>query len=99
MAGERPILEHPVANEGDLLTLLRRAYRIDDDDRRLRASVDDIDPGRAFDALRRDYPPRHELHHWRHRGEATPALGALLSLLFDPPGAGSAMPAPALDRP
>ncbi|WP_262460277.1 4-phosphoerythronate dehydrogenase [Alloalcanivorax balearicus] len=99
MDGERPIQEHPVADEDDLLALLQRAYRIDDDDRRLRASVDETDPGRAFDALRRDYPPRHELHHWRHRGEVAPALSALLSLLFDPPGAGSAMPAPALDRP
>ena len=53
----------------------------------------------AFDRLRKQYPPRHELHHWRHQGKVAPPLRALVSLLFESNASGSARPVPALHRP
>lgn len=96
------ILARPVGNEEELLALLNQAYRLRDDDRRLRASVHEARPGAAFDALRKRYPPRHELHHWRHDGSVAAPFRELVSLLFEPAGvtgSGNATPAPALYRP
>jgi erythronate-4-phosphate dehydrogenase len=41
------------------------AYDIAADDRRLRDSFDESDPGKAFDRQRRDYPVRHEFPSYR----------------------------------
>lgn len=96
------VLSQPVSCEDDLLALLRQAYRLHDDDRRLRASVHEAQAGAAFDALRKQYPPRHELHHWRHDGPVAAPFRELVSLLFEPAdvtGPGNATPVPALYRP
>lgn len=88
-----------VEDEADLLALLRRAYRIEEDDARLRAALREADPGAAFDALRKHYPPRHELHYWRYRGAVAAPYEALVNRFFEPAGSGTARPVPALDRP
>jgi erythronate-4-phosphate dehydrogenase len=74
------------------LALLRYAHRLPEDDQRLRRSLRESDPGAAFDRLRKQYPPRHELHHWRHQGKVAPSLRALVSLLFESNASGSARP-------
>lgn len=88
MEGSGQTLDVAVASEADLLTLLRRAYRLEEDDTRLRAAVRAAAPGAAFDALRKHYPLRHELHHWQHRGAVAAPFRALVSRLFAPAGAG-----------
>jgi erythronate-4-phosphate dehydrogenase len=102
-AGERPssprALTQDVEDESQLLALLRHAHRLPEDDQRLRRSLRESDPGAAFDQLRKQYPPRHELHHWRHQGKVAPSLQALVSLLFESDASGSARPVPALHRP
>ena len=102
-AGERPssprALTQDVEDESQLLALLRHAHRLPEDDQRLRRSLRESDPGAAFDQLRKQYPPRHELHHWRHQGKVAPSLQALVSLLFESNASGSARPVPALHRP
>jgi erythronate-4-phosphate dehydrogenase len=44
------------------------AYDLRGDDRRLRASLSEPDPGKAFDRLRREYPVRHEFSAYRITG-------------------------------
>jgi erythronate-4-phosphate dehydrogenase len=44
------------------------AYDLPADDRRLRESFAEADPGKAFDRLRRDYPIRHEFPAYRILG-------------------------------
>ncbi|MBM7334317.1 MAG: 4-phosphoerythronate dehydrogenase [Alcanivorax sp.] len=75
-------LDAPVHDEADLLALLRRAYRLHEDDRRLREALAGDDPGVAFDALRKHYPPRHELLYWRHQGEVAAPFKPLVGRLF-----------------
>ena len=77
-------LDAPVHDEADLLALLRRAYRLHEDDARLREAVRAPDPGVAFDTLRKNYPPRHELLYWRHRGDVAAPFKPLVSRLFAP---------------
>lgn len=89
----------PVVDEADLLALLRHAYRLEEDDERLRAALREADPGSAFDALRKHYPPRHELHYWRHRGAVAAPFEALVRRIFEPAGSDTARPVPALDTP
>ncbi|WP_370203105.1 DUF3410 domain-containing protein, partial [Alloalcanivorax venustensis] len=96
---ERRTLALDVEDESQLLALLRYAHRLPEDDQRLRRSLRESDPGTAFDRLRKQYPPRHELHHWRHQGKVAPSLRALVSLLFESNASGSARPVPALHRP
>ncbi len=96
---ERRTLALDVEDESQLLALLRYAHRLPEDDQRLRRSLRESDPGAAFDRLRKHYPPRHELHHWRHQGKVAPSLRALVSLLFESNASGSARPVPALHRP
>ena len=96
---ERRTLALDVENESQLLALLRYAHRLPEDHQRLRRSLRESDPGAAFDRLRKHYPPRHELHHWRHQGKVAPSLLALVSLLFESNASGSARPVPALHRP
>ena len=98
-AAERRTLALDVEDESQLLALLRYAHRLPEDDQRLRRSLRESDPGAAFDRLRKQYPPRHELHHWRHQGKVAPPLRALVSLLFESNASGSARPVPALHRP
>ncbi len=98
VAPSRPLTQD-VDDEGQLLALLRHAHRLPEDDQRLRRSLRESDPGAAFDQLRKQYPPRHELHHWRHQGKVAPPLRALVSLLFESNASGSARPVPALHRP
>ncbi|WP_232802321.1 4-phosphoerythronate dehydrogenase [Alloalcanivorax mobilis] len=105
----RPVLEHGVDNEAALLALLRHAYRLEDDDGRLRESLGAADPGAAFDALRKHYPNRHELHHWCHRGAVAAPFQTLVTRLFEPfaapatphgePAADNANAAPGSRRP
>ncbi len=97
--GERRVLAQDVEDESQLLALLRYAHRLPEDDQRLRRGLRESDPAAAFDQLRKQYPPRHELHHWRHQGKVAPSLAALVNLLFEPNDSGSARPAPALHRP
>ncbi len=77
-------LRAAVNSEADLLALLQHAYRLDDDDQRLRAAVREPAPGAAFDALRKHYPPRHELHYWQHQGIVAAPFQALVERLFRP---------------
>lgn len=78
--GERVWSVHEAAN---LLPLLQHAWHVPDDDQRLRESLGDSDPARAFDRLRKTYPPRHELAAWRWTGldadthELAQALGVV----------------------
>jgi erythronate-4-phosphate dehydrogenase len=51
-----------------LQACVEHAYDIRADDRRLRASVDEPDPGKAFDRLRKEYPIRHEFSSFRITG-------------------------------
>jgi len=92
-------LTQDVEDESQLLDLLRHAHRLPEDDERLRRSLRESDPAAAFDRLRKQYPPRHELHHWRHQGKVAPSLRPLVSLLFESNASGSARPVPALHRP
>jgi len=97
--GTRRLLSQDVNDESQLLALLRHAYRLHEDDQRLRRSLRESDPGSAFDRLRKQYPPRHELHHWRHQGRVAAPFAGLVSLLFEPNASGSSRPVPALYRP
>ncbi|HEX5676670.1 MAG TPA: 4-phosphoerythronate dehydrogenase [Alcanivorax sp.] len=99
LVAERRVVAQDVEDESQLLALLRHAHRLPEDDQRLRRSLRESDPGAAFDQLRKRYPPRHELHHWRHQGKVAPSLQALVNLLFESNASGSARPAPALYRP
>ncbi|HIL22295.1 MAG TPA: 4-phosphoerythronate dehydrogenase, partial [Alcanivorax sp.] len=62
------------------------AYRLDDDYRRLGDSLTEAAPAAAFDRLRKQYPVRHELHHWQHDGPVADAWAAIISRLFEPDG-------------
>lgn len=65
----------------DLLALLLRRYDIRRDHRTLEDSLDDADPGAAFDRLRRDYPLRHECAGLTVRGTVSEPWRPLLSAL------------------
>jgi erythronate-4-phosphate dehydrogenase len=60
-----------------------RAYDLPGDDRRLRASLETADPGKAFDLLRKQYPVRHEFPSYHvmdvpaEKRELASRLGAL----------------------
>lgn len=61
--------ESDAGAEGEFLAAcVRHAYDIQADDARLRAALDEADPGRAFDRLRREYPIRHEHQAYRVTG-------------------------------
>ncbi len=79
-----PVLTKNVESEAELLALLQEAYCLPDDCRRLKASLDDADPGRAFDQLRKQYPLRQEMHRWHWQGHASESLAPVLSELFAP---------------
>lgn len=64
----------------DLLPLLELAWQVRADDQRLRASLVEADPARAFDRLRKTYPLRHELAAWQWNG-STPGGCALAQAL------------------
>lgn len=93
------VIEANIESEANLLMLLRHAYRLEEDDTRLRRALGESDPGRAFDALRKHYPLRHELHHWRHQGRVAAAFRPLVNRLFAPAVADSTSAAPAPGRP
>lgn len=57
-----------LSDEAFLADCARAAYDIAGDDRRLRAALDEPDPGAAFDRLRKQYPARHEFHRYRVTG-------------------------------
>lgn len=79
-----PLVGHrrwAVRNWRDVLALLRAEWRLEDDHRRLADSLDAADPARAFDALRRDYPLRHELAARQWEITASDALVELRILL------------------
>ncbi|MDX1802721.1 MAG: 4-phosphoerythronate dehydrogenase [Alcanivorax sp.] len=80
--GEPPPLMQPVNGESDILALVQYAYRLQDDHQRLTASLRESNPAAAFDALRKHYPLRHELHHWRHQGAVAAPWQPLVSRLF-----------------
>ena len=71
-----------MSSEDDLLSLLQAAYDLREDHRRLGDSLEQADPAAAFDRLRKDYPLRHELHHWQPRGAVDPQWQPILSRLF-----------------
>lgn len=78
----KPFMDLPVSSEDDLLSLLQAAYDLREDHRRLGDSLEQADPAAAFDRLRKDYPLRHELHHWQPRGAVDPQWQPILSRLF-----------------
>lgn len=78
------VLEKDVHRDGDLLALLQHAYRLEQDSQRLGLSLSEEDPAKAFDALRKHYPERHELHHWRHQGDIGENWLEIMRLLFEP---------------
>lgn len=64
-----PVIAYRPGPDWDFLgTCVRRAYDIREDDRRLRASLDEPDPGKAFDLLRKRYPVRHEFSAFQVSG-------------------------------
>lgn len=71
----------PVAGLADLLALLRSRYRLADDHDGLATSLQEPDPGKAFDLLRKQYPQRHEMRGTTVSGAVSPSLLALLSEL------------------
>jgi len=83
---DAPVLRQAVASDADLLTLLQAAYRLEDDYERLGDSLNEAAPAAAFDRLRKQYPVRHELHHWQHEGPVADAWAAIISRLFEPDG-------------
>ena len=83
---DAPVLRQSVASDADLLALLQAAYRLDDDYRRLGNSLNEAAPAAAFDRLRKQYPVRHELHHWQYDGPVADAWAAIISRLFEPDG-------------
>lgn len=77
-------MQLPINDWRDLLVWLRNAYHIEDDDQRLRDSIDvshNVDVAAAFDAQRKNYPLRHELSAWQRSGAVTAELAGLVSLL------------------
>ena len=58
----------PVADSVFRHHCLASAYDMMADDRRLRQSFQEADPGKAFDRLRRDYPIRHEFTEFKVHG-------------------------------
>lgn len=65
----------------DVLAWLRQVYRLEADDRRLRASVLSKQPGEAFDQLRKQYALRHELSVWQQQGTVVDSLQNIARLL------------------
>lgn len=70
-----------VVDHAGLLALLQHNYRIRDDHQLLRHSLEEADPVSAFDRLRRDYRPRHEVTNLTLTAEVAPSLVAALRLL------------------
>lgn len=80
------VLRQAVESDADLLALLQAAYRLEDDYQRLGDSLHEAAPAAAFDRLRKQYPVRHELHHWQHDGPVADAWAPVVSRLFEPDG-------------
>lgn len=74
-------LRQPVETLADVLALLRARYDLRRDHGALAASLDEPDPGAAFDALRRNYPVRHECAGLRVSGLVAPEWTPLLRAL------------------
>lgn len=72
-----------VSVEDDARTLLRRCYRIEDDDQRFRGlqSMSANDRAQGFDRLRKEYPLRRELARSFIKGQPEGAALRLLSAL------------------
>ncbi len=70
-----------VENVGDMLALLRSRYDLRRDHDALRAALEEPDPAAAFDALRKNYPVRHECAGLRVQGRVGEAWRPLLSAL------------------
>ena len=83
---DAPMLRQAVESDADLLALLQAAYRLEDDYQRLGDSLNEAAPAAAFDRLRKQYPVRHELHHWQHEGPVADTWAAIISRLFEPDG-------------
>jgi len=66
--GPSAVSASPVSDSVFRQHCLASAYDMIADDRRLRLSFLEADPGRAFDRLRRDYPIRHEFTEFRVKG-------------------------------
>ncbi|HEX4869989.1 MAG TPA: 4-phosphoerythronate dehydrogenase [Moraxellaceae bacterium] len=76
-----PLVPPPGPPAARLAALLQQACPVARDDTALRASVRAPDPGAAFDALRRDYPPRREFTAHRVVLAADDPLAPLLQAL------------------
>lgn len=70
-----------VENVGDMLALLRSRYDLRSDYDALRAALEEPDPAAAFDALRKNYPVRHECAGLRVQGRVAESWQPLLSAL------------------
>lgn len=78
-----PVASFPggVASTTDLLELLVSRYNMLRDHRALAASLEETDPGAAFDRLRREYPVRHECAGLRVEGPVGEDWRSVLSCL------------------
>jgi erythronate-4-phosphate dehydrogenase len=71
----------PVLDLADVLALLASRYRLADDHAALAGSLAETDAAAAFDRLRKQYPPRHELAGTRVTAAVTAEFLPLLSAL------------------
>ncbi|PKM22430.1 MAG: erythronate-4-phosphate dehydrogenase [Gammaproteobacteria bacterium HGW-Gammaproteobacteria-14] len=70
-----------IMDHAGLLMLLQQNYRIEDDHQLLKQALGEADPVSAFDRLRRDYRPRHEVANLVLTAEVAPSLVPVLRLL------------------
>ena len=84
MSASNEIITQSVASEEDLLKVLKIAYQLSEDHRRLGDSLASADPGKAFDRLRKEYPLRHELHDWHYQGDIAAPWQPIMRRLFAP---------------
>jgi len=70
-----------IVDHAGLLALLQHNYRIGDDHQLLEQALQESDPASAFDRLRRDYRPRHEVTNLTLTAEVAPSLEPVLRLL------------------
>lgn len=78
-------LDLPCTREAELLSLLQQVWSLDRDHQLLADSLSGIDPGKAFDQLRKNYATRHELHTFDHHGQVSDQFVPVMDWLFSSP--------------
>lgn len=74
-------IRQSVENVEDMLALLRGRYDLRRDHNALHAALEEPDPAAAFDALRKNYPVRHECAGLQVQGRVTESWRSLLNVL------------------